>query len=134
MLSCLCGNVCKSPLAICRKGRAYCVPGFCLSLYSPYMVNRDVNMIQTNKQIYDRNIKINQSFQCDNSALLYLNKVEYGVSMGVHGIVRIFLTVFLDSGANYFNPAHYACVAIHEYARNIKNSHKYIRTCSRSNE
>ena len=51
MLLCLCNNSCKSSLAICRKSRV-CVPlaGFCLSLYDLHALNRDVNMIQTNKQ------------------------------------------------------------------------------------
>ena len=51
--SCLCDDACKRSLAICRKSTWHCVPlaGFCLSLYSLDVLNGDVNMIQTNKQI-----------------------------------------------------------------------------------
>ena len=55
VLLCLCNNACKRSLAICRKSRALArVPlaCFCLTLYSLHVLNRDVNMIQTNKKPY----------------------------------------------------------------------------------
>ena len=51
VLLCLCNNACKRFLAICvRVGHRVPWAGFCLSLYSLHVLNRDVNMIQTNKQ------------------------------------------------------------------------------------
>ena len=48
VVSCACDSACKRSLAVCRKSR-HCVllAGFCLSLYSLHVLNRDVNMIQT---------------------------------------------------------------------------------------
>ena len=50
VLSCLCDNACKRSLAICCMSR-HCVPlvSVCLSLYGLHALNRDVNMIQINK-------------------------------------------------------------------------------------
>ena len=51
VLSCLCDNPCKRSQAICHETGALCpLAGFCLSLYSMHVLNRDINMIQTNKQ------------------------------------------------------------------------------------
>ena len=49
VLSCLCDNACKRSLAICCKSRASCPVSLCLSLYGLHVLNRDFNMIQTNK-------------------------------------------------------------------------------------
>ena len=50
VLSCLCDNACKRFLAICRKSSCVLLAGYCLSRYGLHVLNRDVNMIQTNKQ------------------------------------------------------------------------------------
>ena len=56
VLSCLCDNACKGSLAICHKSRASCPISRLLSvLYSLHVLNRDMNMIQTNKQIIESN-------------------------------------------------------------------------------
>ena len=50
VLSCLCDNACERSLATCWKV-VHCLPlatGFCLSLYSLHVLNRDVYMIKTN--------------------------------------------------------------------------------------
>ena len=51
VLPCLCDIACKGSLAICCKSTGHCVPlaGFCLSLNGLHVLNREVNMIQTNK-------------------------------------------------------------------------------------
>ena len=52
VLLCPCNNACKRPLAICRKSRhRVLLAGFCLSLYGLHVLNRDINMIQTNKKV-----------------------------------------------------------------------------------
>ena len=49
VLSCLCDNACKRSLAICRKSRASCPVSRLLSVpMCLHVLNRDVNMIQTN--------------------------------------------------------------------------------------
>ena len=52
VLLCLCNSACKRSLAICRKSRALCPVSRLLSvpIWPACVKNRDVNMIQTNKQ------------------------------------------------------------------------------------
>ena len=52
VLLCLCNNACKRSLAICRKSRALCPVSRRLSVpIWVHVLNRDDNMIQTNKNL-----------------------------------------------------------------------------------
>ena len=58
VLSCLCDNACKRFPAICCKSR-HRIPsaGFCLSLYSLYVLNRDVHKFKKTKTKLYRDVQ-----------------------------------------------------------------------------
>ena len=89
VLTCLIMHVRDPQLSLIRKGHCVPVAGFCLPAYSLHMLNRDVNMIQTNKIIIFS--------KHDESAYLYLGNFKlrgisnYSLSIIVEGCQQLIL-------------------------------------------